>query len=314
MTGVPPEPRDGYDARAFAAGALAYIIWGLLTLYWHELEGQSAFEIIGQRIVWSALLLAVLLSITRRWPALRRVARDRHLLGRVALAAVLLTANWTAYVWAVTHHNVIETALGYFIAPLGTVAIGVIGFHERLRRAPKIALGLAGIAVVLLTIEHGRIPVIALVLGCTWGLYGLIKRVVPLHPIESLAAETFVLLPVALVTIAIVEHGDDGIVRHAPNGTIALVLLTGVVTVVPLLMFAYAAPRVPFTILGPLQYFVPCINFVLGVAVYHEEMSPLRVAGFALVWLALVIFTVDSVRVASGGAATPRPALADAAA
>jgi chloramphenicol-sensitive protein RarD len=281
------------------AGAAAYILWGLLTLYWHALAGQSAIELIGQRIAWSALVLAGLVTITRRWSAIRRVARDRALLGRVAAAAALLTANWTSYVYAVTHHNVVETALGYFIAPLGTVAIGVLVFHERLRPASRVALALAAVAVVLLTIEAGRVPVIALILGLTWGCYGFIKRVVPLHPIESLAAETFLLLPVALVVIAVAEAGSGGILRSAPHGAATLTVFSGVVTVVPLLLFAYAAPRVPFTILGPLQYFVPGINFVLGVAVFHEEMTPWRIAGFALVWTALVIFTVDSVRVAA---------------
>jgi len=199
-------------------------------------------------------------------------------------------------VWAVTHHNVIETALGYFIAPLVTVAIGVLWFRERLRRAPKVALALATLAVAILTIENGRVPLIALVLSGSWSLYVLAKRVVPLQPIESLAAEAFVLLPAAFVTIAIVEHGRRGIVAHAPTHISVLVLFAGIVTVVPLLMFGFAAPRVPLTVLGPLQYFVPCINFVLGVAVYHEDMTPWRVAGFALVWVALAIFTLDSVR------------------
>lgn len=294
---------EHHERAALVAGAGAYVLWGLLTLYWHELEGQPALELIGQRILWSSVLLAVLMFLTRRGRAVAAAARDRRVALRVVAAAVLLTANWTSYVWAVTHHNVVETALGYFIAPLGTVAIGVIGFGERLRPAPRLALGLAAVAVVILTVEHHAVPVIALILGSTWGLYGLIKRVIPLHPIESLAAETFVLLPVAAIVIAATEATHDGILTHGSRGTVALVVLSGVVTVVPLLLFAYAAPRVPFTILGPLQYFVPCINFVLGVAVYHESMTPWRVAGFALVWVALVVFTTDSVRVARGATA-----------
>ncbi len=284
------------DAAGLAAGAGAYVLWGLLTVYWHELSGVSAFELIGQRIVWSSLVLVVLLTATRRWPAMAAVVHNRRLLVRVVAASVLLSANWTCYVWAVTHHNVIETALGYFIAPLVTVAIGVARFREHLRRGPKLALALAAVAVVVLTIENGRVPAIALILSGSWSLYVLLKRQVPLPAVESLAAEAFVLIPAALVTIAIVEHGRHGIVAHAPTHITVLVLFAGIVTVVPLLMFAYAAPRVPFTILGPLQYFVPCINFVLGVAAYHEAMTPWRVAGFALVWVALAIFTVDSLR------------------
>jgi chloramphenicol-sensitive protein RarD len=302
---MPEDRHAAVDPRGVAAGAGAYILWGLLTLYWHQLAGQSALELIGQRIVWSSLLLGILVIVTRRGAAVLAVARDRRLLGRVAAAALLLTANWTSYVWAVTHHNVVETALGYFIAPLGTVAIGVVMFHEHLRRGPKIALSLAAMAVVVLTIENGHVPVIALILGTTWGLYGLIKRVIPLHPIESLAAETFLLLPLAIIVIAIVESGSHGIVRHDSLGKTALVMCSGAVTVIPLLMFAFAAPRVPFTILGPLQYFVPCINFVLGVAVFHEAMSGWRIAGFSLVWIALVIFTIDSVQETQRAPATP---------
>jgi chloramphenicol-sensitive protein RarD len=287
-----------FDRRGAAAGLAAYVLWGLLTVYWHELEGLSAFGLIGQRIVWSTLVLGAVIVVTRRAGELRAAWRAPGVPMRVIAAALLLSANWTTYVWAVTHDNVVETALGYFIAPLGTVAIGVVLFDERLRRAQSVALAIAAAAVVVLTLDYGHVPAFALTLGLTWGVYGLSKRTVPLHPIESLTAETVVLLPVALVIVAVVESSGSAI-RHAASGSqLVLVALTGVVTVVPLLLFAHAAPRVPFTILGPLQYAVPSINFVLGVALYGEAMPAARVSGFALVWLALAIFTVDSVRAA----------------
>ncbi len=295
------------DRRGVFAGIAAYVLWGLLTVYWHELHGLSAFGLIGQRIVWSSLLLAAVVTVTRRWSALRAIRNDPWVAIRVGLAALLLTANWTTYVWAVTHDNVVETALGYFIAPLVTVAIGVIGFGERLRPASGVALSIAAAAVVVLTLDYGHLPGFALVLGGTWGWYGLIKRTIPLHPIESLAAETFVLLPAALATVAAIETGDDAIRTTASGGQLALVLLAGVVTVVPLLLFAVAAPRVPFTVLGPLQYAVPTINFALGVWLYDEAMPRARVIGFALVWIALVVFTVDSLRVNAGRASRRRP-------
>jgi chloramphenicol-sensitive protein RarD len=172
----------------------------------------------------------------------------------------------------------------------------VVVFHERLRRAQVVALAFAFVAVVVLTIEAGRVPAIALILGFTWGCYGLLKRTVPLGSVESLTAETLVLLPLALAIVAVVESGGDAIHEQASGLQLALVVGTGVITVGPLLLFAYAAPRVPFTVLGPMQYAVPTINFALGTLVYDEAMPALRIAGFALVWVALVVFSADTVR------------------
>ncbi len=272
------------------------MLWGSLTVYWHELAGISAIGLIGQRIVWATVVLATFATATRRWGPLMAVARDRRLVARIVAAAALLAVNWTSYVWAVTHDNVVETALGYFIAPLGIVAIGVLLFHEQLRRAQGYALGLAFLAVVVLTIEAGRVPFIALTLGFTWGCYGLLKRTVPLGAMESLTAETIVLLPIALVCVAVVEASDNAVRTNASAGQLALVVGTGIITVIPLTLFAFAAPRVPFTLLGPMQYAVPTINFVLGVIVYDESLPALRVAGFGLVWIALIVFTTDTIR------------------
>jgi chloramphenicol-sensitive protein RarD len=284
--------------RGVAYGLSAYLLWGMLTVYWKELTGLSPFELIGQRIVWSFALLAVVLGITRNWAWLRTVGRDPKLVGRIALAAVLLAANWTTYVWCVTHGNVVETALGYFIAPLGTVFIGVVVLHERLRRAQVGALALAVLAVLVLTVGYGSVPWFALVLGTTWSVYGLLKRLVPLSSIQSLTAETLVLLPAAVGLVIVLEAAGDGITSTATAWQMVLVVLSGAVTTVPLLLFAAAAKRVPFTTLGPLQYVVPTINFLLGVAVYGEPMPAWRLAGFALVWVALAVITVDSVHAA----------------
>lgn len=284
------------DRRGAAAGFTAYVVWGLLTMYWHELHALAPFGLIGHRIVWASLLLAIIVTRTRRWAALRAVAADGALLRRVTLAALLLSANWCIYVWAVTHNNVVETALGYFMAPLVIVAIGVVMFDEVVRPLQRVALVAAGVAVVVLTIEAGRVPIFALILAITWGCYGFIKRTVPLHPVESLAAETFVLLPLAAIVVAIIESGSDAIHTTATPLQMAMVVGTGAITVGPLLLFAFAAPRVPFTLLGPLQYAVPTINFVLGVFVYHERMTTARVLGFSCVWIALACFTTDSLR------------------
>lgn len=304
---MPPE-RAGV-----VAGLAAYLLWGFLTVYWHELSGLDPFDLIGQRIVWSVLLLVVLLSIGRAWGPVLALRRQPALLGRVAMASLLLAANWTTYVWAVTNDNVVETALGYFIAPLGTVLIGVVVLKERLRPAQIGALGLATAAVVVLTVAYGQLPVVALILGVTWSVYGLLKKLVPLSAVQSLSAETFVLLPAAVAVVAVFAARGDGAMEQGSSAQVVLVLFSGIVTTVPLLLFAAAARRVPLTILGPLQYLVPTINFVLGVALYHEPMPPARVAGFALVWVALVVFTVDSIRARRLGSVPAEPETATAA-
>lgn len=286
----------GDRSAGVAAGLAAYVLWGLLTVYWKELSGLDAFGLIGQRILWALLVLVPVLALRGGLGALGRLRAEPRLVGRTAVAALLLATNWTTYVWAVTHDNVVETALGYFIAPLGTVALGVVVLRERLRPPQIVALALAATAVGVLTLGYGRLPVFALILGVTWSLYGLLKKVVPLSAVQSLTAETLVLAPVAIVLVVLTAPGGDGLVATATPLQLVLVPLSGLVTTVPLLLFAYAAQRVPLTTLGPLQYAVPTINFLLGVLVYDEALPPWRLAGFVLVWVALVVLTVDAVR------------------
>ncbi len=292
-------------------GFAAYVLWGLLTIYWKALHHFNAFELIGYRVLGSAVLLLVVLAITRRLGPLIAALRNRHLVWRVALAAVLLTANWTSYVWAVTHDNVVETSLGYFLAPLGTMLVGVVILHERMRPAQRVAAGLVGVAVAVLTVGYGRVPVLALIIAFSWTFYGLLKRQVPLPAIESFAGETLVLLVPAIGLVAWGANQADGVPSTATTWQGVLIALAGLVTAVPLVMFAYAARRVPFTVLGPMQYAVPIINFVLGAAVYHEHLNATTVFGFALVWLALALTTVDTLRHARGALPRREPALAD---
>ena len=292
--------RHGHDdhevARGIRAGFVAYAIWGLLTIYWKQLNDFEPFELIGWRIATSGVVMIGVLTIRRRWPAMRAAFGDRRLIGRITVAALLLTANWIAYVYAVVHDRVIETALGYFMAPLGTMALGIVVLKERPTQAQKVAMGLAAVAVVILTVSYGRPPYAALTIAVTWSLYGLLKRQVPLSAIESLAAETFVLFIPALVAVGILAGRSGSVPRTADATELTLVSLAGVATVVPLVMFAFAATRVPFTILGPLNYLVPTINFLLGWIVYDEELPVSRVVGFAVVWVALAVVTADRLR------------------
>ena len=277
-------------------GAAAYVLWGLLTLYWHELSGLNAFGLIGWRITWSVVVLGIALTIARRWADLRPVLRDRALMVRIVAASVALAINWTSYVWCVTHGRVIETALGYFLSPIGLVVAGVIVYHEQLRNAQRVALGLAAVAVVVLGVGYGAPPVFALLMATTWTAYGMLKKSVPLPVLESLAAECLALLPVALLLLFGMQLFGPGSLHGASTLQLVLVPLTGVVTTVPLLLFAHSAPRVPLATLGWLQYSVPTINLALGVLVYGEAMPAWRIAGFALVWIGLAIITVDALR------------------
>jgi chloramphenicol-sensitive protein RarD len=282
--------------RGISLAVAAYLLWGLLTIYWKALGDFPALELIGWRLIMAVALLVVILAITGRRHVLRDVARNRHLRWRVLLAAVLLVTNWTAYVYAVVADHIIETALGYFMAPLATMLIGVVVLRERLGRAQRIAIVLALAAVVVLTVSYGRIPLVALLLAATWSVYGLLKKQVPLHPFESLASETSALLlpAVGLVIWGITQA--DGVVQTASTTQWFLVLGSGAITVLPLLLFAAASHRVPLTVLGPLQFMVPSINFLLGWLVYGEDLPLSRFIGFALVWTGLAVVTTDSLR------------------
>ncbi len=277
------------------SGLIAYLVWGALTLYWKQLHRFDPFELVGWRVVSAATIMAVVLTATGRWTRVRAVLYDRHLLGRVALAALLLTTNWTTYVWAVVHGRVIETALGYFFAPLGTIAIGVFAFHEPLRRLQRAAVALAVIALVVLTVSYGRLPLVAILLSVSWTLYGWMKKRVPLTPLESMSAESFIVLIPAIVTVIALSSRAGSVTTSASAGEATMVALTGLATVVPLMLFAWAAQHTPLTILGPMQYLIPTINFLLGALVFHEPLSGVRLFGFALVWVGLALLTVDTV-------------------
>lgn len=279
-------------------GLSAYLLWGFLTVYWHELAGLNAFELIGQRVVWSLVVLGAVCVVTRQVGAVLAVRRDVRLLARVACASALLAVNWTTYVWCVVHGNVVETALGYFISPLATVVVGVVRFGEPLRRAQAVGLGLAALAVVVLAVAYGQVPWYALAIAGTWTAYGALKKQVPLGALPGLTAETLLLLPVAVAVVALREASGSGIVAVASTWQLVLLPLSGLATAVPLLLFGAAATRVPLTTLGPLQYSVPTINFLLGWWAYGEDVPGWRLAGFVLVWVGLVVVTVDSVQAA----------------
>lgn len=292
---MPPEQR-AEQIKGLQAALTAFTLWGLLTVYWKRLSDLDAFEMIGWRVVSATALMIVVAVARRRFGVIRTALTDGATRARVGLASVLLLANWTAYVWAVGDGRVVETALGYFLAPLGTIAFGTMLLGERLSGLQRASVACTVVAVVVLTASYGQLPWVALVLAATWSWYGLIKRGVRLEPTDSLTAE---LLLVALPAVAIAGSGffrSGGVPAEATAIEWPLILGTGVITAIPLTLFAYAAKRVPFTVLGPCNYLVPIINFLLGWLVYDEAMPTSRFVGFGFVWIALALVTVHTVR------------------
>lgn len=282
--------------RGFLLGVAAYSIWGLFPLYWPLLEPAGAIEILAHRIVWSLVTMSVLVLALRRTKAFRRMAGTRRVARLLALAAVLVTVNWAVYIWGVNSGHVVETALGYYINPLVTVLMGVFVLGERLRRGQWVAIGVAALAIAVLTVDYGRLPWVAVVLALSFGSYGLCKKQAGAPAIESITFETMVIGPFALVYLMVLSaHGDSSFGAHGA-GHAVLFVTTGVVTAVPLICFGGAAIRVPMVTLGLLQYLTPTLQFLLGIWYFHEDMPTGRWVGFGLVWLALALFTADSLR------------------
>jgi chloramphenicol-sensitive protein RarD len=279
--------------RGFLSGVAAYLLWGLFPLYWKLLGDSGAVELLAHRILWSLVTVALLVVARGRLGPLRRISADPRRRWPLMAGAFLISVNWGAYIWGVNHGRVVETSLGYFITPLFTVLLGVFLLQERLRPAQWIALSIGFVAVVGLTIENGRPPWVAIVLTFSFGLYGLVKKKAGAGAVEGMALESGTVAPIALAAIVVLAlQGSSTVTQHGA-GYLALVLLTGPVTAVPLLLFGAAATRVSMTTLGLLNYIAPIMQFAVGVLVFHEYMAPMRWVGFGLVWLALVIITSD---------------------
>ena len=281
--------------RGLLYGTGAYLLWGAFPLYWPLLEPAGALEILAHRILWSAVTMGLVVALLGRRHQVLALARDRRRLGLLALAALVISFNWATYIWGVNNGRVVESSLGYFINPLVTVLMGVLLLGERLRRLQWVALGIAALAVVVLTVDYGRPPWIALVLAFSFGTYGLMKKKADAGAIESLTVETAISGPFAAAYVGWLVVTGGSSFGASGTGHALLFLTTGVVTAVPLVLFGAAATRVPMVALGLLQYLAPVLQFALGVLLFHENMPPGGWAGFALVWLALAVFTWETV-------------------
>jgi chloramphenicol-sensitive protein RarD len=282
--------------RGYVFGFAAYTCWGFFPLYWKLLEPATPVEILAHRIVWSAVFVTVLLVGMRNWRTVRGLASHARTLAGIVLAAVLIALNWGMYIYGVNSDHVVETSLGYFINPLVTVLLGVAVLRERLRPAQWVALAVGAVAVAVLTVDYGRPPWIALTLAASFGMYGLVKKSLALPAAEGLFVESTALAGPALVYLGWLGSQDRLAFGHVSPGQTVLMMLAGVVTAIPLLLFAGAANRIPLSALGLLQYLTPTLQLGCGVLVYHEPMPPTRLAGFALVWAALAVFTWDGIR------------------
>jgi chloramphenicol-sensitive protein RarD len=284
-----------------ASGITAYALWGVFPLYFPLLQPAGGVEIVAHRVVWSLVFVAALLTVARRWRLVRAAVADRRTLLVLTVAAVLIAVNWLVFVYGVNSGHVVETSLGYFINPLVSVLLGVAVFGERLRPLQWAAVAIAAVAVVVLTVDYGRPPWIALTLAATFGLYGLMKKLVRVEAAPGLFVETALVVVPAAVALGVLQGSGEGTAFGYGAGHLLLLMSGGVATAIPLMLFAAATRRIPLSTVGLLQYLTPLMQLAIGVFVRHEPMPPARLAGFVVVWVALAVFTGDSLRNARAG-------------
>lgn len=279
-----------------AFGLAAYGFWGLVPIYFKAVASVPALEVVAHRVVWSVAVLAVVLTIQRRWGELKSAVADRRTLGLLAITSTLIAANWYIFTWAVANDKVLQTSLGYFINPLVNVFLGVIFLRERLTRAGVAAVAMAALGVGWLTVRAGELPWVALFLAFSFGLYGLLRKTARVKPVPGLMVETALMLPAALILLA-AARSRGGL--YFGTGTVRLDLLlvaAGLVTALPLLWFTAAARALPLSTMGFLQYLSPTGQFLLAVLAYGEPLTTERLVAFGLIWAALAIFSVDQSR------------------
>lgn len=279
--------------RGLVFAALAYAVWGLFPIYFKQVAHVPAFEVVLHRTVWSLLFVLGVLLVLKRWAWMRALLRQPKVLAAFALSALLLSSNWLVYVWAVQNQHVLDASLGYFILPLVNVALGYACFAERPRPGQWLAVALAAAGVVWLTLQTGRLPWIALVLALTFGFYGLLRKVAVLGALEGLALETMMLAPLAMAVLVFWGTQGQGVAVQGDVTTLAWLLFAGPMTAVPLLLFAAGARRIPMMTLGILQYIAPTLQFALGVWLFGEPLQPSRLIGFGLIWVALLVYSLE---------------------
>jgi chloramphenicol-sensitive protein RarD len=274
-------------------GIGAYAMWGFFPIYWKLLKHVPALELLSHRIAWSFFFLIIVILISKQWNEFRSLI-NKQTLKIYLIASLLIGVNWLLYVWAVNAGHIVETSLGYFINPLLSVFLGLIVLREKLRITQWIPIVIAFIGVVYLTFTYGRLPWIALGLAFSFGFYGLTKKLAPLSSVFGLTLETGILFLPAILYLGFQESNATAAFLHTGLTADLLMIGAGIVTTIPLLMFASAAKQIPLTMIGILQYLAPTIQFLIGVFVYKEDFDTTRLIGFSIVWLALIIFWVEN--------------------
>lgn len=275
--------------------ASAYILWGLFPLYFKALHDITPFEIVMHRICWCMLFMLLVLMARRQWVWLRALLKQPRVFAGFAASAVLLTANWMIYVWSVNHGRVLDASLGYFMNPLVNVLLGYLILHERLRPLQWLAIAIAALGVLWLTWQSGHPPWIGLALALSFGGYGLLRKTAQLGALEGLALETMILFPFALGYLLVLGAQGHNAFVAADTGSRGLLIALGPVTAIPLLLFAAGARRIPMSTLGLLQYISPSLQMLLGLWLYHEPFGPERMLGFALIWGALLVYSMEGI-------------------
>jgi chloramphenicol-sensitive protein RarD len=283
------------DGRGLAAAATAFFVWGLLPLYLKFLQAVPVLQVTAHRLVWGCAFALIWLAIRRELPHVWAALRDSRIRWRLCLSATLISANWITYVYGIANERVVETSLGYFINPLVNVLLGVVVLSERLNRAQWTAVALAAVGVSYLTWSAGHPPWIALALASSFGLYGLVRKVVQVDALAGFASETLIVLPLGIGYLLWSEWSGVGSMGHTNAGIDTLLLLGGPLTAIPLVLFAFGARRIPYSTVGLLQYIGPTIQLMLAILVFHEPFTHERALGFSLIWTALAIYAIDGV-------------------
>lgn len=292
----PARPEQNLDRTGLFCAMGAYLIWGFLPLFFKQMDGVPPLEIVAQRVIWAVPLLIIIMWFRKQLPEFFGIFRQWNVLRWMFLTAFLISINWLIYVWAVNNGQIVGASLGYYLNPLLNILAGTMFLGERLNRQQWLAVGIAAFAVAILAVGAFGTLWISLTLASSFCLYGLVRKTAPVGAVPGLAIETVLLFPAAFFAAAYVGENDPASGWAAGGMIMALLISGGVITAVPLLLFATAARRMNYSVLGFIQYIAPTIQFFLGIFLYGEKLSPIRLAAFALIWLALAIFSWDALR------------------
>ena len=279
--------------RGMVYGLGAYLVWGMLPIFWKQLGAVPSLETMAHRVVWSFVLLTLFLFLGKRWATIQHALVNRRVMLTLATTSALLFANWLVYIWAINEERIVETSLGYFINPLVSVLLGVIFLREHLRAGQWVSVLIAGFGVLYLTIGYGHLPWIALVLAFTFGFYGLLRKTASVGSLDGLSIEMGIMTPLMLGYLLYLASAGFGAFGSQGTATIVLLIMTGLATTVPMLLFNMGTRLVPLSVMGLLQYIAPTLQFVLGVAIYQEPFTQAQLAGFCVIWTALFLYAVE---------------------